>query len=61
MQYICKFGQTHAKRHLRLTGNVEKSDEKQETKSQMSGINTLNFGLTEEGLKMHVSARFTHI
>ena len=61
MQYVCKLGRTHAKGHLRSTGNYEKSDEKQKTQSQINAKNTLNIEHTEEGLNMYVSARFTHI
>ena len=53
--------QRHTRTHLRQSGNVEKSDENQETQSQENFQNPLNFEHTEGGLNMFVSASFTHI
>ena len=51
----------HSRTHLRQSGNVEKSDENQETQSIDIAKNSLNFQHAEGGLRMRASASFTHI
>ena len=41
--YLCKNTQIHTRTHLRQSGNVEKSDENQETQSTDIAKNSLNF------------------
>ena len=53
--------QRHTGSHLRRSGNVEKSDENQETQSIEIAKNPLNFEHAEGGLNMFGSAKFTHI
>ena len=51
----------HSRAHLRRSGNVEKSDENQETQSIEIVKNSLNFEHAEWGLNLFASASFTHI
>ena len=53
--------QRHTRTHLRQSGNVEKSDENQETQSTVIAKNPLNFEHAEGGVNMCSSASFTHI
>ena len=47
--------------HLKHSGNVEKSDEKQEMQSTENAQIPLNFERTKEGLNFFHSARFKYI
>ena len=53
--------QRHTRTHLRLSGNVEKSDENRVMQSIEITENPLNFEHSEWGLNMLGSAKFTHI
>ena len=51
----------HTRTHLRQSGNVEKSNENQETQSIEIAKNPLNYEHAEGGLNVCASASFTHI
>ena len=53
--------QKYPKTHLRRSGNVEKSDENQETQTIEIAVTPLNFEHAEGVLNMCASASFTHI
>ena len=50
----------HTRTHIRRLGNVEKSDENQETHSKKIAKNPLNFEHAEGGLYMFDFAKSTH-
>ena len=60
-QCICIIRHTCAIIHHGHSGDVEKSDEKQETQSKENAENSFNFEHTEGGLNLFLSASFKHI